>query len=123
TTRSAVRAVILIALVVFADGCCSSPRKPAANLADDPEQFIVDPDQYQKLVQTQATTRGTAPHRILVLSGGGSNGAWGAGFLNGWSESHHRPTFDVVTGVSTGALISTGAFVGDMKLLRDAYTT
>jgi Patatin-like phospholipase len=122
-TRHALRAALVFALLVTVGGCCSARRKPAANLADDPEQFIVDPDQYQKLVQTQATTRGSAPHRILVLSGGGSNGAWGAGFLNGWSESHHRPTFDVVTGVSTGALISTGAFVGDMKLLKDAYTT
>jgi hypothetical protein len=121
-TRNASIAALLLTLVLFGGGCCSSPRKPAATLADDPEQFTVGPEDYQNAVQTQATTRGSAPHRILVLSGGGSNGAWGAGFLNGWAESRHRPTFDVVTGVSTGALISTGAFVGDMQLLKDAYT-
>jgi hypothetical protein len=40
---------------------------------------------------------------VLALSGGGEHGAFGAGLLNGWSESGRRPTFDVVTGVSTGA--------------------
>ena len=122
TTKSW-RAGLVWTLVLIAGGCCSSPRKPAATLADDPEQFTVSPEDYQNAVMTQAATRGSAPHRILVLSGGGSNGAWGAGFLNGWAESRHKPTFDIVTGVSTGALISTGAFVGDETLLHDAYTT
>ncbi len=60
---------------------------------------------------------------VLVLSGGGSNGAWGAGFLNGWNQSGDRPKFDIVTGVSTGALMATGAFLGDDDLLAKAYTT
>ena len=48
----------------------------------------------------------------LVLSGGGSNGAFGAGYLVGWSETGTRPTFKLVTGVSTGALIAPLAFLG-----------
>jgi predicted acylesterase/phospholipase RssA len=48
----------------------------------------------------------------LVLSGGGSNGAFGAGYLVGWSETGTRPTFKLVTGVSTGALIAPFAFLG-----------
>jgi predicted acylesterase/phospholipase RssA len=48
----------------------------------------------------------------LVLSGGGSNGAFGAGYLVGWSETGTRPTFKLVTGVSTGALIAPYAFLG-----------
>ncbi len=48
----------------------------------------------------------------LVLSGGGSNGAFGAGYLVGWSENGTRPTFKLVTGVSTGALIAPFAFLG-----------
>src|SRR5690606_27493412 len=48
----------------------------------------------------------------LVLSSGGSDGAFGAGLLNGWSASGKRPEFSVVTGVSTGALMAPYAFVG-----------
>jgi hypothetical protein len=49
---------------------------------------------------------------ILEISGGGQNGAFGAGFLNGWRESGTRPQCDIVTGVSTGALLATHAFLG-----------
>ena len=53
---------------------------------------------------------------ILVISGGGAKGAFGAGFLEAWgsvtSESHARPEFDMITGVSTGALIAPFAFIG-----------
>jgi len=56
---------------------------------------------------------------VLILSGGGEYGAFGAGFLKGWGTitdpAHARPEFDVVTGVSTGALISPFAFVGDTR--------
>lgn len=54
---------------------------------------------------------------ILILSGGGDYGAFGAGFLEGWGTVQDpavaRPEFDVVTGVSTGALIAPFAFLGD----------
>ena len=49
---------------------------------------------------------------ILALSGGGANGAYGAGILVGWTESGTRPEFSVVTGVSTGALAAPFAFLG-----------
>ncbi|QDL90344.1 patatin [Paroceanicella profunda] len=49
---------------------------------------------------------------ILALSGGGSDGAYGAGLLTGWSAQGDRPEFDVVTGISTGALIAPFAFLG-----------
>ena len=61
---------------------------------------------------------------ILALSGGGAYGAYGVGILNGWSERGTRPQFDIVTGVSTGALMSVFAFLGphyDARL-RDLYT-
>jgi predicted acylesterase/phospholipase RssA len=44
-------------------------------------------------------------HDYLVISGGGSDGAFGAGLLVGWSEHGSRPDFQIVTGISTGALI------------------
>lgn len=49
---------------------------------------------------------------VLVLSGGGSDGAYGAGLLNGWSDRGGRPEFAAVTGISTGALIAPYAFLG-----------
>ena len=56
---------------------------------------------------------------ILVLSGGGELGAFGAGFLSGWGDvqdkEFSRPDFDSVSGVSTGALIAPFAFVGTGK--------
>jgi predicted acylesterase/phospholipase RssA len=49
---------------------------------------------------------------ILALSGGGEDGAYGAGLLLGWAKMGDRPQFDVVTGISTGALIAPFAFLG-----------
>lgn len=49
---------------------------------------------------------------ILALSGGAEDGAYGAGFLKGWSERGDRPEFTLVTGISTGALIAPFAFLG-----------
>lgn len=68
------------------------------------------------------------PLAFLSLSGGGADGAFGAGFLNGWSSTGNRPEFNVVTGVSTGALIAPFAFLGPeydpvIKLLYTTYTT
>jgi predicted acylesterase/phospholipase RssA len=61
---------------------------------------------------------------FLAVSGGGGNGAFGAGFLNGWTQSGTRPEFRVVTGVSTGAIIAPFAFLGPNydDELRAAYT-
>ncbi len=52
------------------------------------------------------------PQHILALSGGGMFGAYTAGVLSGWTRSEKRPEFDVVTGISTGALIAPLAFLG-----------
>ncbi len=68
---------------------------------------------------------GTVLYAHLALSGGGANGAFGAGFLNGWSATGQRPTFKIVTGVSTGALMAPFAFIGADQddALRKFYTT
>src|SRR5258708_678412 len=50
--------------------------------------------------------------QLLAVSGGGENGAFGAGLLCGWSAQGTRPTFDLVTGISTGALTAPFAFLG-----------
>ena len=60
------------------------------------------------------------PYRLLALSGGGARGAYGAGILAGWTANGSRPEFDVVTGISTGALMATAVFLGSQydDLLR-----
>lgn len=64
------------------------------------------------------------PHSYLVISGGGSDGAFGAGLLNGWTEHGSRPEFQIVTGISTGALTAPFAFLGAEydSVLREMYT-
>ncbi len=64
------------------------------------------------------------PHHYLVISGGGEDGAFGAGLLAGWSAAGNRPEFQVVTGVSTGAMIAPFAFLGSSydKQLQEIYT-
>ena len=62
---------------------------------------------------------------LLALSGGGDNGAFGAGLLVGWTAHGDRPKFKIVTGVSTGSLIAPLAFLGpeyDAEL-TEVYTT
>jgi hypothetical protein len=74
---------------------------------------------------SQGLTGPLPPAYFLAISGGGDNGAYGAGFLNGWTESGTRPEFKVVTGVSTGALIAPFAFLGAKYdyVLERVYTT
>jgi len=84
---------------------------------------VASPDLIQKTIKyreifkenaqsTQKEGKQVFSQSILVLSGGGANGAFGAGVLAGWTASGQRPAFDVVTGASTGALIAPFAFLG-----------
>jgi hypothetical protein len=61
---------------------------------------------------------------LLAISGGAEDGAFGAGLLVGWSDAGTRPVFDLVTGVSSGALIAPFAFLGREHdgQLRDIFT-
>lgn len=60
----------------------------------------------------------------LAISGGGADGAYGAGLLSGWTESGTRPVFKIVTGISTGAIIAPFAFLGSKYdgRLKEFYT-
>ena len=79
----------------------------------------------EKWLASQGQTGALPPANFLAISGGGDNGAYGAGFLNGWTASGTRPEFKVVTGVSTGALIAPFAFLGPKYdyVLEKVYTT
>jgi len=65
------------------------------------------------------------PHAYMAISGGGSNGAFGAGMLAGWTASGTRPEFMMVTGISTGALTAPFVFLGSEydDTLKKLYTT
>jgi len=108
-------------------GCASLERLPAVPFAQAQKSSILDiPDArfqanenerinavarkvQQRRIKTGAISR---PLRFLVSWGSGDDGAFGAGLLVGWSERGDRPQFDVVTGVSTGALSAPFAFLG-----------
>jgi len=62
---------------------------------------------------------------FLAISGGGANGAFGAGLFSGWTAAGNRPEFAVVTGVSTGALTAPFVFLGSEydDVLKTIYTT
>jgi predicted acylesterase/phospholipase RssA len=68
---------------------------------------------------------GHAYYNILALSGGGTNGAFGAGLLCGWTRAGNRPNFKFVTGISSGAIIAALAFLGAEydEVLKEIYTT
>jgi hypothetical protein len=68
--------------------------------------------------------RAPRTHYMLAISGGGANGAYGAGLLSGWSQAGTRPEFRVVTGISTGAVIAPFAFLGSDHdaTLKEFYT-
>ncbi|CAO3434901.1 patatin-like phospholipase family protein [Azospirillum doebereinerae] len=80
----------------------------------------------ERIFLQQAGHRGPLPPaEFLAISGGGEDGAFGAGLLIGWSATGTRPSFKGVTGISTGALIAPFAFLGpdyDEKL-KEVYTT
>jgi len=69
--------------------------------------------------------QGRPSYSALALSGGGSHGAFGAGFVYGWGESGARPEFKLVSGISTGSLIAPFAFLGQEydEKLKKVFTT
>ena len=122
-------------------GCATSPErilsKQAARYATLPNGFDpLNPEQPTTIFGAAAMKSGKnlvrllekkhgRPLNLISISGGGQNGAFGAGFLIGWRESGQRPVFDVVSGVSTGALLGTHALLGtpaDDAKLEQMYT-
>jgi hypothetical protein len=129
----------LVSIAVAAIGCTTLresrekiPPGPTEVLdRDHPDESLnpLDAGALQQAAEQLRRARkpGNPPdrkYRVLVVSGGGIYGAFPAGVLTGWTEAGTRPTFDVVTGISTGALIAAVAFLGpaDDPLLRELYT-
>lgn len=95
----------------------------------DIEPFVRDVlearDREAKHRESSGLERELPAAALLGVSGGGDNGAFGAGLLCGWSESGNRPQFKAVTGISTGALIAPPAFAGPEydHVLRTVFTS
>jgi hypothetical protein len=85
-------------------------------IREDPEPLIREAmdsfDKEQRYLAQSGHTGPLPPVNFLAISGGGDNGAFGAGLLVGWTTAGDRPEFKLVTGVSTGALIAPLAFLG-----------
>ncbi|TPG07322.1 hypothetical protein EAH88_12805 [Rhodanobacter glycinis] len=128
---------LMLGLLALA-GCQTAPRRPAPPdligtatpvgfppsvrlVTTDLRTFTaLAPDFFSGI--RAAATDGTVD--ILALSGGGSGGAYGAGALAGMSRAHTRPQFEMVTGVSAGALLAPFAFLGsawDVRM-QQAFT-
>ncbi|UGA46981.1 patatin-like phospholipase family protein [Bradyrhizobium quebecense] len=131
TTAHAIRQAVLLCGLAFALAACSSlPRMPYA-AADAANSRVLDLDGLRRYADEPASKfrlekSDRAPIKTyLALSGGGADGAYGVGVLNGWTAAGNRPSFSVVSGVSTGGLIAPFAFLGPRydDTLREVYTS
>lgn len=116
----------LSAALSLAVAGCGSISRPEADLAGmraaqatsvlDSFRFAANDElagrAFLSVWQVEREAKGAQTVTALAVSGGGANGAYGAGVLVGWTQAGDRPVFDLVTGVSTGALISPFAFLG-----------
>jgi hypothetical protein len=136
SARRFLRAILsTIILMVLMSGCASLPRTALSEADQDAAviegfsgiRFWGDGPAGELGLGGSMSRPQMRSGRIsyLVLSGGGSGGAYGAGVLAGWSAVGTRPTFDVVSGVSTGALIAPFAFLGSSydPILTELYTS
>jgi len=137
--------LVISSVLVVISGCATLPRNPVpidriheAQVVQAPDMRAfagaISPifqDDFVRSLHQEDTgdfinpETGHKRYSALALSGGGSHGAFGAGFLYGWSKKGDRPSFKLVTGISTGALIAPFAFLGSShdEQLRQVYTT
>jgi hypothetical protein len=147
--RSDLRGALLIAAaLLLVQGCASAPTRHAAVPAEltakaeipgmpgvryvagsDMTEFarigILALRNEQEYLAKQGHKGPLPPATYVAISGGGDNGAYTAGLLNGWTAAGTRPEFKLVTGISTGALIAPFAFLGPKydATLTEVYTT
>ena len=127
------RAALAVSLCAGLAAGCALPRAPPLTLAQTRTAMVlgipnarftladVGPlqDEFVAATRREIASRAAAgltgplpPAEMLAISGGGDDGAFGAGLLVGWTARGDRPTFKGVTGVSTGALSAPFAFLG-----------
>lgn len=128
------RWTLVLTAAVACTACASLPRTPytareaeAAVTGSQTRSWGDAPDpSFERRVRASIAKTSVEGQRpaYLTLSGGGGDGAYGAGILNGWTESGRRPVFTIVAGVSTGALIAPFAFMGPRydATVKELYT-
>jgi len=124
-----IRLVAVFAMFVMT-GCTTAPQR---QLSTDVSRFVMLPngqnplrpgelsDVRQDMLAARRRTiarSAGAPIKLLELSGGGQNGAFGAGVLSGWVEREGNLDLDLVTGVSTGTLLATFAYLGTQEAIN-----
>ena len=135
--------LLILSLIAGFSGCASAPKRNPlpedfAGMAELPgfppvrywgDAFSkLDEEIYtltdEELKKSYAGVMGRE-HAYLLISGGGAEGAFGAGLLVGWSAAGTRPEFTHVTGISTGALMAPFAYLGPAydETLKKVYTT
>jgi hypothetical protein len=125
---------VVLLLVLLLTGCSGPVRKDAVpetlttravvpGLADVRYRLGIDTERLRAdavesfytevaYLRSQGHRGQLPPANFLAISGGGDDGAFGAGLLNGWTAAGTRPYFKLVTGVSTGALTAPFTFLG-----------
>ncbi len=127
----AVRAALSITMAsALIAGCVSRPQESREIRTLLPMEAVdIKADANEALGRNHASAKAEiaddGAYTVLALSSGGADGAFGAGVMKGWTQSGQRPEFDVVTGVSTGALMSVLVFLGPRydQTLEQLYTT
>lgn len=137
-----IRLTALLVCVIWLVGCSSILRNPVPDDVYDQASVLgrqdlrfwsefADPRHVVIKKVDPESLRGSfggimnTEHHYLAISGGGAEGAYGAGVLAGWSRLGTRPEFTMVTGISTGALTAPFAFLGEDydERLKTLYTT
>src|SRR6201989_2900573 len=118
--------------IVSIAGCSSLPRA-SYTASDAASARVLNVNELRRYTDEPAarflkkppSSFRSGPGSYLALSGGGADGSYGAGVLNGWTTAGTRPKFTVVSGVSTGGLIAPFAFLGPDydATLREVYTS
>jgi hypothetical protein len=146
--RHSISILVLLCLTLMVVSGCSKPHRVQAVPNDlytdavipgmpgiryfvdeDPKPIVRDAVKAAKREKEHLASKGMfgplPPAYLLAISGGGSDGAFGAGLLVGWTEAGTRPEFKIVTGVSIGALTAPFAFLGPEydDQLRKVFTT
>ena len=144
--RKGYEAIVVVVVLVLASIGCSRPQRLAAvpqalqsqatvaglpgvryrpgQLDDLTREAMESFERERAYLASQGQGGSLPPAVFLAISGGGDNGAFGAGLLNGWTAAGDRPTFKLVTGVSTGGLIAPFAYLGSTydATLKALYT-
>src|SRR4051794_22654115 len=114
-------------LALLCAGCATTPPVTVdadlCNFRMQPMQVDQPPERIPPPSPTAAL--GGPDPAVLFLSGGSQHGAFGAGILEQWQNNapgHRLPRFRVVTGISTGAMQATAAFLDRPALAVGAYT-